>query len=187
MIRDNRITGGQGKSGSTRRATRLALAARWLFVLGAAVASAGCGGSNETLDSFKQRWYAAVNSRQTEGLFDMLDLGSQRRLREDLERLRGLKPELQQSVIDQLGGERKQSLIELSPQRYFALLWHQLTEGRPPGMTIEAAGTDSAYMVLTLDGGRRQRIRLIVEGGRWTWSLPEQEVSVNTTAAAPRK
>lgn len=187
MIRDHRIAGAEGKSGTHRHAARPASWARWLCACALALAASGCGGANETLDSFQKRWYAAVNSRQTETLYDMLDLGSQRRLREDLERLRGLKPEMQQSVIDQLGGERKQSLIELTPQRYFALLWHRLTEGRAPGMSIEAAGADSAYMVLTLDGGRRQRIRLIVEGGRWTWALPEQETPPSTAGNVARK
>ena len=147
-----------------------------IFLAAAAIGLGGCDSRHETLESFTARWHDAVNKRQPEGLLAMLDAASQRRIREDLERLRGLPPEAQKRVIDQLGGDRVKSLVDLTPSRYFALLWHRLTDGKPPTMAIEAAGGDSAYMVLGLDGQRKQRLQLVVEGGRWAWVLPEQMI-----------
>jgi hypothetical protein len=87
-------------------------------------------------------------------------------------------------VIDQLGGERVRSLSELTPQRYFAALWQRLTEGERPGMQIEAEGDESAYMILSLGETRKQRVRLVVEGGRWAWVLPEQRFGPAATQPA---
>lgn len=145
-----------------------------------------CGGGNETLESFQTRWYDAVNKRDAGPLYDMLDSVSQREVREKLERVRGLPADKQQFVIDQLGGDRVTSMLEVTPQRYFALLWHQLTEGKPPKMSLEAAGADAAYMILTMDNGKTQRIRLVLEGGRWCWTLPkaDREATSNTSGVA---
>jgi len=62
-------------------------------------------------------------------------------------------------------------LTEITPKEYFARLWELALEGRKPTMKIEAQGTDTAYMVLGLDD-RRERIRLVIEGGRWVWTPP---------------
>jgi len=134
------------------------------------------GGSNESLESFTKRWHAAVNQRQTGELYDMLDAASQRRIRHDLELMRGLSAAEQQEAINQLGGERVKSLTELTPQRYFARLWEKVTLGKKPRMSIEAQGGNAAYMILSLDGGQSQRVRLTIEGGRWVWVLPEEDV-----------
>lgn len=145
----------------------------WIFAL--VLTLSGCGGgAGESLDSFTQRWYAAINQRHVEELYDMLDAASQRRIRHDLEVMRGLPAKEQQDAINQLGGMRVKSLLELTPQKYFALLWDRATAGKRPTMSIEARGGESAYMVLALEGGRPQRIRLALEGGRWVWALPWQ-------------
>lgn len=153
-----------------------------LALAGALLTLASCGGGNETLESFQTRWYAAVNKGDAAPLYDMLDAASQRQVREQLERLRGLTPAEQRVVIDKLGGDRVESLLDMSPQRYFALLWHQLTEGKPPKMSLEAASADAAYMILTRDNGKSERIRLVLEGGRWCWVFPKP--SAQTAPAA---
>jgi hypothetical protein len=158
------MTGSRGNS-SRRLAARaiVLLAALWLV---------GCGNEGETLGQFEQRWHEAVNNRNADTLFDLLDSGSQRRVRRELETLRGLDPQAQQAVINQLGGIRVQSLMELKPQDYFALLWRLATEDKRPTMKIEASDQSSAYMLLALEGRGRQRIRLVLQGGRWSWQLP---------------
>jgi hypothetical protein len=146
---------------------------------------AGCGGSSESLSGFEKRWHSAINSRQPEQLYDMLDAASQRRIREDLERMRGMSEAEQRLAIEQLGGEKVKSLQELSPRKYFARLWERVLEGRKPTMNIEATGGDTAYMQVALDGGRRERIRLMVEGGKWVWVLPEQKFETGARVELP--
>jgi hypothetical protein len=147
--------------------------------LALALALAGCGQSEETLDSFAKRWHASVNDRDGQKLYDQLDAASQSGMRRDLEVLRGLDAASQQSVLNQLGGVRVQSLRDLEPAEYFALLWHRATDGQRPTMRVEAHDDHSAYMVLTL-GRKDQRVRLWREAGRWVWQLPPQPFGVTT-------
>jgi hypothetical protein len=136
------------------------------------LALAGCGqGNAESLDSFQARWYAAVNENRIADLYDMLDSATQRQIRHDLEVMRGGTDQEQQVVINQLGGAKIKRLTEISPKEYFARLWELALRGRKPTMKIEAQGTDAAYMVLGLDN-HRERIRLMLEGGRWVWTPP---------------
>lgn len=144
----------------------------WVIGLLLAAMLGGCGAREETLPQFEQRWHQAVNQRQGQDLFKLLDATSQRRVQQELEMLRGLEAQAQQAVIDQLGGVRVRSLMELQPADYFALLWEQATEGKRPTMSVEASDQSTAYMVLSLEGRGRQRIRLIRQAGRWSWQLP---------------
>jgi len=135
----------------------------------------GCGGSDvEPLETFEARWHENVNARRGAGLFDMLDGNSQRKLEHDLQTLRGLPADQQAAAIQQLGGKQLASLSELKTDEYFALLWSRATNGELPRMQIEASGTANAYMVLTMNDGRNERIALIAQGGQWRWRLPEQ-------------
>jgi len=147
---------------------------RSVLLIGVLLALTACdGGRAESLDDFKSRWYAAVNSRNGEPLFEMLDSASRRRIDNELQRLRGLPPGEQQPVINALGGERVSDLSQVPVQRYFGLWWNRATDGVAPRMEVEAAGSDNAYMILSTDTGK-QRFRLMTEGGRWVWVLPEQ-------------
>ena len=135
----------------------------------------GCrGGSEASLDAFKERWYAAVNQRKPEQLYHMLDAKSRRLVDVQLETLRGLPDAEQMEVINFLGGDRVANLHEISNERYFALWWRKATDDQIPTMTIEAAGDRSAYMVVTLNN-QSQRYELKVEGGKWVWALNEQK------------
>lgn len=148
---------------------------RWTFLTLGLLALAACGGSGESsLEAFRRAWLDAVNRRQFEALYDMLDAQSRRRVALQLEQLRGLTPGEQKAVIDQLGGKRVEHLGQLTPEAYFALLWARATEGLRPTLTVEATGADAAYMELALEEGKTQRIRLSVEAGRWVWHLPDQ-------------
>lgn len=134
-----------------------------------------CGNKGgQTLEQFKELWYSAVNSRQPEKLYALLDSKSRRSVDQALEMLRGLSEQEQLSVINYLGGDRVTSLHDLPNDRYFALWWRKATDDQIPTMTIEAAGEQSAYMVVAR-GELKQRYELKVEGGRWVWSLPEQK------------
>jgi len=146
-----------------------------LLMLGG-VTLTGCGGGSdvEPLEAFEARWHENVNARRGAGLFDMLDGNSQRKLEHDLQTLRGLPADQQASAIDQLGGKRVTSLSDLKTDEYFALLWSQATNAELPRMRIEASGPANAYMVLSMNDGRSERIQLIVQGGQWRWRLPEQ-------------
>lgn len=149
----------------------------------------GCGSNDvEALETFEARWHENVNARHGAGLFDMLDGNSQRSLEHDLQTLRGLPAAQQSEVIDQLGGKRVESLSDLKTDEYFSLLWNLATGGERPRMQIEAAGSANAYMVLTMNDGRSERIQLIAQGGQWRWRLPEQnfaDLPVATTSTEP--
>ena len=148
-----------------------------LLLAGVSVLVGGCGrGETETLEHFQERWYEAVNTREADPLYDMLDSSSQWQIRSDLEKMRGLDEGAQRSVLDQLGGVAVKSLSDLTPRRYFSLLWHKATDGQRPMMSLEASGAESAYMILKFDEQRRLRVRLVLEGGRWTWKLPKQSL-----------
>ena len=148
---------------------------RLLIALLLLLTTAGCGGKGgQSLEKFKEQWYAAVNQRQPEKLYALLDAKSRRSVDQDLEMLRGLSEQEQLSVINFLGGDRVKSLHDLPNDRYFALWWRRTTDDQLPTMTIEAAGDQSAYMIVAL-GEKKQRFELKVEGGRWVWSLPEQK------------
>lgn len=154
----------------------------------------GCDRQGATLESFKEQWYAAVNLREPERLYFLLDARSRRMLDEKLETLRGLdKQEDQQVVINWLGGDRVSDLHQLSNERFFALWWRRVTEDKPPTMVIEAAGGQAAYMTISLNG-RDQRIELKQEAGRWVWVLPPQRIHLpdipaqaDANAPAPAK
>lgn len=142
-----------------------------------ALLPAGCQREGTTLESFKEQWYAAVNRREPEALYQLLDARSRRSLDEKLETLRGFDKEQQQVVINYLGGDRVGDLHQLSNERFFALWWRRVTDDQPPTMAIEAAGTQAAYMVIALKG-QSQRIELKQEGGRWVWVLPTQRLQL---------
>lgn len=140
----------------------------------------GCGSKDESqsLEIFRQRWFEAVNKQDGEALYSMLDAASKRWVSRELDEMRGLQDEAQQRVIDQLGGQRAANLLEFTPGQYFGLLWRQATEGRRPTMKVEAAGAQTAYITLSLNDAPPQRVRLVIEGGRWVWQLPEADFSV---------
>lgn len=138
-------------------------------------AIAGCQEAEKpTLEQFKQQWYAAVNQRNPEQLYNMLDAKSQGVISQQLNQLRGLEESQQTQFINELGGDRVTSLHEMTYARYFGLLWRRITDGQVPTMKIEAKGDAAAYMVLGLKE-KSTRIQLRLEGGKWTWSLPKQE------------
>jgi len=134
----------------------------------------GCGNKGaQSLDTFKEQWYAAVNQRKPEQLYALLDSKSRRAIDQALETLRGLSEQEQLTVINHLGGDRVTSLHDLPNDRYFGLWWRKTTDDQLPTMTIEAQGDQSAYMIVAL-GEKKQRFELKVEGGKWVWALGEQ-------------
>ncbi len=141
-----------------------------LLVLGLAACSEQAG---DDLEQFRTRWLEAVNRRQHEQLYGMLDAGSKRKIDHQLELLRGLPAAQQRATLDQLGGQRVEHLHELPADRYFALLWAKALQGQRPTLVVEAQGADAAYMELSVEG-RTQRLRLLKEAGRWVWVLPEE-------------
>lgn len=145
----------------------------------------GCGAKDDaqSLEIFRQRWFDAVNEQNGEALYTMLDAASKRWVSRELDELRGLDDHAQQRVIDQLGGQRAENLIAFTPGQYFGLLWRQATEGRRPTMKVEAAGDQTAYITLSLNDAKPQRIRLAIEGGHWVWQLPEADFSVRARSS----
>lgn len=145
----------------------------------------GCGSKDDaqTLEIFRQKWFAAVNEQQGEALYTMLDSASKRWVSRELDELRGLDKDTQRRVVDQLGGQRADNLMEFTPGQYFGLLWRQATEGRRPTMKVEASGSQTAYIELSLNDTAPQRIRLVIEGGHWVWQLPEADFSVRARQA----
>ena len=146
----------------------------------AALALAGCGDSPAgAMRDFEAKWHDAINFREDEKLYNLLDTESQRRLRLDLERLRGLEPAEQLRVIDKLGGARVESLVQVTPEEYFKLLWNRITDGKRPLMRIREHDDRTGYMILSLDG-TEQEVMLRFEAGRWVWRLPPQTVGFDT-------
>lgn len=149
----------------------------WLVAGALCLALAGCGrGKAKTTEQFERRWHMAISSEDHEALFDLLDSASRRRLTHQIEQMRGFSRGAQQEVINQLGGVKLSSLDELTPREYFARLWHKLTQERKPRMQMEATGAESAYMILTMEDGSSQRIRLKIEAGSWTWVMPRPQL-----------
>lgn len=146
------------------------------IVVALALAVVGCERRDPSIDNFERHWHEAVNRRAYEGLYDLLDSSSRRHFTQELERLRGLDEEQQQGVLDQLGGRRVPSLHELTARDFFARLWHRVTKGRRPRMAVEDHGGGNGYMMLSLDEGRNLRVQLMLEGGRWVWRLPPQDL-----------
>lgn len=161
-------------------ARRLVIALLVSFSCLLLVALPGCGSQDDaqSLEIFRQEWFDAVNDQQGETLYAMLDAASKRWVSRELDELRGLDKETQRRVVDQLGGQRADSLMEFTPGQYFGLLWRQATEGRRPTMKVEASGAQTAYIELSLNETTPQRIRLVIEGGHWVWQLPEADFSV---------
>ena len=156
----------------------------FLSLIALPVSMAGCGNkSAQSLESFKEQWYAAVNQRKPEQLYALLDSQSRRTIDQALETLRGLSEQEQLAVINHLGGDRVSNLHDLPNDRYFGLWWRKTTDDQLPTMTIEAQGDQSAYMVVAL-GDKKQRYELKVEGGKWVWSLGEQNFE---NSPAPRQ
>ncbi len=147
-----------------------------ILVLVATVPACGSKGG-ESLDSFKARWYGAINQRKPELLYTMLDAKSRRLIDVQLETLRGLPDADQVAVVNHLGGDRVANLHEIDNARYFALWWRKATDDQLPTMTIEAAGERSAYMMVALRD-QKQRFELKVEGGKWVWALNEQKLGM---------
>jgi|GEM_PF-1697177 len=138
----------------------------------------GSGGEAQSLERFRQKWFDAVNNQDGESLFHLLDAQSKRWVSRELDELRGLNIDAQKRIVDQLGGQRMESLIDMTPPQYFGMLWRQATAGRRPTMKVDAAGAQTAYITISLDDSPPKRIRLTVEGGQWVWQLPEAEFSV---------
>lgn len=149
---------------------------------------AGCGSNSDaqSLDRFRQKWFDAVNNQDGESLFHLLDAQSQRWVSRELDELRGLNMAAQKRIVDQLGGQRMESLIDVTPPEYFGMLWRQATAGRRPAMKVDAAGAQTAYITISLDDSAPKRIRLTVEGGQWVWQLPESEFSVRAQQQSVR-
>ncbi len=153
---------------------------RSALILISLLLATGCDrGGDDSLDAFREKWYASVNQRQPELLYDLLDAKGKRFIDVQLETLRGLDAEKQKVVINWLGGDRVNNLHELNSARFFGLLWRKVTDDQPPKMVIEAQGEQGAYMVLNLKD-QSQRIELKIEGGRWVWALPEQRFAAPT-------
>lgn len=151
---------------------------------GLLLSGAGCGRSSGPPDQerFRRDWLAAVNEKDYAKLYTLLDADSRRNISHQIEVLRGLTGPEQRAVIAQLGGTRAEDLSEVSASEYFALLWERATGGRNPSMVTEAAGSENAYMELAIEGVGTQRIRLSIEGGKWVWHLPEQDLEKPTPA-----
>lgn len=150
-------------------------------ILGAAAMLTACGGgggqSPQTLDELADRWRQAVSEDQPEQLFNMLDARSRQAIAHQLQRLRGLDQPAQQAVVDQLGGMRLSDLSTMSAQQYFARLWHHVTDGRRPTLTVQQRGEDWAAMHASLGPQRTLELRVMRQAGRWVWQLPAQALA----------
>lgn len=136
---------------------------------------------DEPLEAFEQRWHDAINRREADQLFQLLDAESRGRIRHDLEKMRGLSETAQQAVINQLGGIRADNLHQLLPEQYFGRMWNIATDGKRPTMVLEASGPNAAYMILTLGRERTLRVRLVREAGTWVWQLPTEALQWDRT------
>ncbi len=147
----------------------------WLVVLTAAAATA-CQQEQETLETFQKRWQAMATRGQYEQLYPLLDNQSRQGIRRQLEVLRGLDPAAQKSVLRQLGQDKPADLRGVTAAQYFAMLWQKATQGKEPRVDAASGRTGTADMILTYDGSKRMHIRLVQEGGRWSWLLPDRSL-----------
>ncbi len=141
----------------------------------------GCGG-DEKIEAFEKRYRAALTNGEYGKLFDMLDATSRRQVERQLEQFRGLDESAQQAVIDALGRDDVTSLTDLKGPAYFAILWKRIVGDAKPDVTIEAVGERGGKMTLKTNGAE-QTFDLAIEGGRWTWRLPEQTFATQQTDA----
>ena len=145
---------------------------RWVAITVLTLGLAACGDDDgSSRDVFEQGWHEAVNNRQPDQLYHLLDSVSRRKIDTMLETLRGFDKNRQRVVIDFLGGKRISNLHEITPDEFFGLWWDKATNGKQPTMTIDAAGDTQAGMTLRL-GGKSQKILITRESGRWVWRLP---------------
>ena len=156
-----------------------------------AALAAGCDGGDPSIDTFTSSWHDAINSERYEQLFELLDAVSRREIDHELKQLRGLAETDQQHLIDHLGGERIDSLRDLTASNYFARKWRLALGGRNPTMKITAHGGGLGEMVLELDESRRLRVELKIEADRWVWRLPRQRLieplTMRDGTVAPRR
>ena len=152
-----------------------------ILVVGIGLVLAGCDRPEESLDDFRKRWSHAASNGEAGGLYLTLDSASQRIIREELQVIRGLDSASQRAVLDQLGKPPATALADLSPQRYFALLWSRATQERKFDIQIEVDGPGVAFMRLAAEDesastGDAQPlyVALVNEGGQWRWRLPQQ-------------
>lgn len=148
---------------------------RLICVLTLGLCLTGCDrGGGDTLSEFTKRWRKSVHQQSYETLYDMLDSLSQQRIRHDLDVMRGLDAASQTTILDQLDQPRLSSLRWMTPHRYFSLLWQKATRAQSPEVQVAPRGPDSADMILTFDAKKKLPLKLIMEGDRWTWQLPQQ-------------
>ncbi len=149
----------------------------YIILLVTALSLIGCErAADESLEDFRRRWLDARRNN-VEQLFLMLDAGSQREIRQDLEVMRGLNPAAQRLVLDQLGGG-SDDFTRLTPSQYFALLWNKIAVDRSMQAEVEPLGYGIAQLILTPgdDSGTHPiNVPLVYEGSRWRWQLPGQE------------
>lgn len=148
---------------------------RWTCTLALGICLVGCGRSGgDLLDEFGQRWNLVVGRGTYEELYDMLDSASKQTLRRNLENLRSLEAASQQAALDQLDQPRLKDLGQITPRRYFALLWQKATGGQKPQINLNAKGPQTAELILTFDANSILRLPLAIEANRWVWRLPPQ-------------
>ena len=149
----------------------------WITLIGFGLVA--CERPDEPLDAFSQRWQDA-SQNDAQQLYHMLDSTSQRKIRRDLEVMRGLDAASQRTVLDQLGDRTLRDLTKLSPQRYFAMLWQKVTNGQSTHPRLEPQGPDSGVMTLSLGSGqdaRQLHVLVMRQAGQWTWQLPQQGIA----------
>lgn len=143
-------------------------------------AAAGCkGGEGQTLEQFSQQWEKTLNNQAYDQLYGMLDSVSQRKIRRDLEVMRGLDIVTHRMILDQLEADGIKDLRKLMPARYFSLLWRRATDGQQGKIDVAQRDPDSADMIVTFNGTQRVPVRLTRENNRWVWHLPPQNLSSN--------
>ena len=153
--------------------------------------AAGCDGGTPPIETFAKNWNDAINSERYDQLFELLDAISRREIDYELKQLRGLAETDQQYLLDHLGGERIDSLRDLTASKYFARKWRLVLRGRNPKMKITAHGGGLGEMTLELDKSRRLRVELKIEAEKWVWRLPRQRLIdpliMRDGSAAPRR
>ena len=163
---------------------RIVKAPHACVVLGTAVlwlGLVGCDRRVESLDAFLTHWHQTMMSGRGEELYPLLDIASQRRVRQDLEVMRGLSNAAQRAVLDQLDAPSVPDLNDLTAAQYFALLWQSAVGGKSLRVDTSTDRHGSVTMILTLDEKKSflgspptLRVPLVVEGGQWKWQLPAQ-------------
>lgn len=153
--------------------------ARWILILWLGLV--GCDRQTASLDEFLARWHETMMHGRTESLYLMLDSTSQRKIRQDLEKMRGLSNAAQRAVLDQLSARSVPDLHKLDASQYFALLWRASAGDKPLRVETNTDRHGSVTMILTVDEKESflgspptLRVPLVVEGGQWRWQLPPQ-------------